>query len=174
MAIKSVRLRHKMDNTLTSSELGTLWKQKHKTYNWWQMTINQQWNKLSNKKWEGADSEWDSTCTWTESNIRFSFKLRGQLPKLPATFRTRTSWWWWNLTGFLVIGYYNVIISMDPVYYWSRESDVPLAVVTAVLWFFFPDIKLNSQNLTSAPFLRNHLFHVIIEHTPSTVPTKCQ
>ena len=64
----------KVDNTLTSTELGTLLKQKHKTYNWWQMIINQLWNKLSNKKWEAADSGWDSTCTWTGSNIRLSFE----------------------------------------------------------------------------------------------------
>ena len=140
----------------------------NKTYNWWHMIINHQWNKLSDKKWEAAASEWDSKCMRNESNVRLSFILRGQLPKLPAFLKTGTGWWWWNLTGFLVIGYCNAIDG-------SRESDVPVAVVSAVLWFFFTtNIKFNSQNLTSAPFLRKHFFHVTIKHTPSTVPTKCQ
>ena len=134
------------------------------------MIIDRQGNKLSYKKMR-------SSCQWVRFYmhaewIECSLKLyiKGQLPKLLPSLKTGTGWWWWNLTGFLVIGYCNAIVSMDPVYYGSRESDVPVAVVTAVLWFFFSNIKFNSQNLTSAPFLRKHLFHVLSSIRPRRSP----
>ena len=60
-----------------------------------------------------------------------------QLPKLPSTDRGRNCLWRLHLTALLLISCHNVIVSVDSVWYWSRESDVPVAAVTLAMCFIF-------------------------------------
>ena len=57
--------------------------------------------------------------------------------KLPTTVRGRNCLWRLHLTALLLISCHNVIVSVDSVWYWSRESDVPVAAVTLAMCFIF-------------------------------------